>query len=243
MEISLSLAFLAGVVSFLSPCVLPIVPSYVSFISGVSFEDLTSAQNANKIRLITFANALLFVLGFSSIFIALGASTSLMGNVLFRYQDWMRIIGGIIVIIFGLFISGLLDFNFLMKEKKFMMQGKPSGYAGSFLVGMTFGAGWTPCIGPILGSILIVATSNASAVEGIRLLSVYSAGLAVPFLLSALLFNSFLSYSNKLLKYMKVIKFIGGLILVAFGLLLISDNLGTVSNWFPDFDLTLDSLQ
>jgi cytochrome c-type biogenesis protein len=243
MEISLSLAFLAGVVSFLSPCVLPLVPSYVSFISGMSFDDLTSTQNVKKIRLVTFVNAILFVLGFSAIFIALGASTSLFGNILFRYQDWMRIIGGIIVVIFGLFIAGLLDFNFLMKEKKFIMQGKPSGFAGSFVVGMTFGAGWTPCIGPILGSILIVATSNASAIDGMRLLAVYSAGLAVPFLLSALLFNSFLSYSKRIFKYMKIIKFIGGLILVAFGLLLISDNLGTVSNWFPDFGLTLDSLQ
>jgi cytochrome c-type biogenesis protein len=243
MEISLPLAFLAGVVSFLSPCVLPLVPSYVSFISGMSFEELTSVQNAKKIRLTTLANSVLFVLGFSVIFIALGASTSFFGNILFRYQDWMRIIGGVIVIIFGLFIAGLLDFNFLMKEKKFMMQGKPSGFAGSFLVGMTFGAGWTPCIGPILGSILIAATYQASAVEGMRLLSFYSAGLAVPFLLSALLFNSFLSYSKRIFKYMKIIKFIGGLILVAFGFLLISDNLGTVSNWFPDFGLTLDSLQ
>jgi cytochrome c-type biogenesis protein len=243
MEISLPLAFLAGVVSFLSPCVLPLVPSYMSFISGMSFEELTSVQNARKIRLTTLANSFLFVLGFSVIFIALGASTSFFGNILFRYQDWMRIIGGVIVVIFGLFIAGLLDFNFLMKEKKFMMQGKPSGFAGSFLVGMTFGAGWTPCIGPILGSILIAATYQASAVEGMRLLSVYSAGLAIPFLLSALLFNSFLSYSKRLFKYMKIIKFIGGLILVAFGFLLISDNLGTVSNWFPDFGLTLDSLQ
>jgi cytochrome c-type biogenesis protein len=243
MEISLSLAFLAGVVSFLSPCVLPLVPSYVSFISGMSFEDLTSSQNAKKIRLATLANSVFFVLGFSLIFIALGASTSLFGNVLFQYQDWLRIIGGIIVIIFGLFIAGLFDFNFLMKEKKFMLQGKPSGFVGSFLVGLTFGAGWTPCIGPILGSILIVATSKASAADGVQLLSVYSAGLAVPFLLSALLFNSFLSYSKKIFKYMKIIKFVGGLILVAFGLLLISDNLGTLSNWFPDFGLTLDSLQ
>ncbi|MEN8264670.1 MAG: cytochrome c biogenesis protein CcdA [Nitrospirota bacterium] len=238
-QINLPLAFLAGIVSFLSPCVLPLVPSYVSFISGVSFEDLTSNQNTKKIRLTTLGNSLLFVLGFSVIFIALGASTSYLGGILNKYQDWMRIIGGVMVVIFGLFIAGLLDFNFLMKEKKFMMQGKPSGFAGSFLVGMTFGAGWTPCIGPILGSILIVASSNGSTVNGVQMLSVYSAGLAIPFLLSALLFNSFLSYSKTLLKYMKFIKAAGGLILVSFGLLLISNKMGTIIGWFPDFGLTI----
>ncbi len=238
-QISLPLAFLAGIVSFLSPCVLPLVPSYVSFISGVSFEDLTSGQNTKKVRLTTLGNSLLFVLGFSVIFIALGASTSFLGGILNKYQDWMRIIGGVLVVFFGLFIAGLLDFNFLMKEKRFMMQGKPSGFAGSFLVGMTFGAGWTPCIGPILGSILIVAASNGSTVNGVQMLAVYSAGLAIPFLVSAQLFNSFLSYSKTLLKYMKFIKAAGGIILVSFGFLLISNKLGIIIGWFPDFGLTI----
>lgn len=238
-QISLPLAFLAGIVSFLSPCVLPLVPSYVSFISRVSFEDLTSNQNTKKIRLTTLGNSLLFVMGFSVIFIALGASTSYLGGILNKYQDWMRIIGGTLVVIFGLFIAGLLDFKFLMKEKRFMMQGKPAGLAGSFLVGMTFGAGWTPCIGPILGSILIVAASSGSTVNGVQMLSVYSAGLAIPFIISALLFNSFLSYSKTLLKYMKYIKAVGGLILVTFGLLLISNKMGTIIGWFPDFGLTI----
>lgn len=151
----------------------------------------------------------------------------------------MRIIGGVIVIIFGLFIAGLLDFNFLMKDRKFVTQGKPTGFAGSFLVGMTFGAGWTPCIGPILGSILIVASSQGSTVNGIQMLSVYSAGLAIPFLLSALLFNSFLNYSKNILRYMRVIKAAGGMILVIFGLLLISNKLGIVAGWFPDFGLSI----
>jgi cytochrome c-type biogenesis protein len=238
-EISLPLAFFAGVISFLSPCVLPLVPSYVSFISGMSFEELTSTQSSKRVRLITMANSVLFVLGFSAIFISLGASTSYFGSILFKYQDWMRIIGGVVVIIFGLFIAGLLDFNFLMKERKFKAQGKPSGFAGSFLVGMTFGAGWTPCIGPILGSILIVASSKGSPINGIQMLSVYSAGLAIPFLLSALLFNSFLSYSKTLLKYMKYIKVAGGMMLVVFGLILISNKLGTVAGWFPDFGITI----
>ncbi len=238
-QISLPLAFLAGIVSFLSPCVLPLVPSYVSFISGVSFEDLTSGQTTKKIRLTTMGNSLLFVMGFSVIFIALGASTSFLGGILNKYQDWMRIIGGVLVVFFGLFIAGLLNFNFLMKEKRFMMQGKPAGFAGSFLVGITFGVGWTPCIGPILGSILIVAASSGSTVNGVQMLSVYSAGLAIPFLVSALLFNSFLSYSKTLMKYMKFIKAAGGLILVTFGFLLITNKLGIIIGWFPDFGLTI----
>lgn len=238
-EISLPLAFLAGVISFLSPCVLPLVPSYVSFISGMSFEDLTSTRSSKRVRLITLANSVLFVLGFSAIFVSLGASTSYIGSILFKYQDWMRIIGGVVVIVFGLFIAGLLDFNFFMKERKLKAQGKPSGFAGSFLVGMTFGAGWTPCIGPILGSILIVASSKGSPANGIQMLSVYSAGLAIPFLLSALLFNTFLSYSKTLLKYMKYIKVAGGTILIVFGLILISNKLGTIAGWFPDFGITI----
>lgn len=242
-QVSLPLAFLAGIVSFLSPCVLPLVPSYISFISGMSFEELTTRQDSKKINIITLTNSLLFVLGFSVIFIFLGASTSHLGGVLFKYQDWMRIIGGIIVIMFGLFFTGLLDFSFLMKEKKFFLEGKPSGLAGTFLVGITFGAGWTPCIGPVLGSILIVASAQGSAIDGIQLLSVYSAGLAIPFLLSALLFNSFLNYSKTLLKYMKFIKIAGGVILIAFGFILITDNLGMLSLWFPDFGLTLNSFK
>jgi cytochrome c-type biogenesis protein len=205
----------------------------------MSFDDLTSARDSKRVRLVTMANSVLFVLGFSAIFILLGASTSYLGSILIKYQDWMRIIGGVIVIIFGLFIAGLLDFNFLMKDRKFVTQGKPTGFAGSFLVGMTFGAGWTPCIGPILGSILIVASSQGSTVNGIQMLSVYSAGLAIPFLLSALLFNSFLNYSKNILRYMRVIKAAGGMILVIFGLLLISNKLGIVAGWFPDFGLSI----
>ncbi|GMR03182.1 MAG: cytochrome c biogenesis protein CcdA [Thermodesulfovibrionia bacterium] len=237
--ISLPLVFLAGVVSFLSPCVLPLIPSYISYISGVTFEDLTSGQDSKKIKLITLVNSVLFVLGFSFVFIALGASTSFLGSILFQYQDWMRIIGGVIVIIFGLFIAGFLDIGFLMKEKKFMVQGKPSGFAGSFLIGVTFGAGWTPCIGPILGSILIAASSAGSVAGGMELLSVYSAGLAIPFLLSALLFNSFLNYFKILLKYMNLIKLIGGIIIIIFGFVLITNKLGILAGWFPNIGLTI----
>nr|MDA8086276.1 sulfite exporter TauE/SafE family protein [Nitrospiraceae bacterium] len=198
-DVSFPLAFAAGLLSFLSPCVLPLVPSYISFITGLSFENLTDLKNASSseragIRRLTLKNSAAFVLGFSSIFIGLGASSSAIGQWFFHYQKVIRIAGGILIIVFGLFISGILKLNFLMRERKFHLRGRPAGYVGAFLIGMTFAAGWTPCIGPILGSILLVATTRGSAVYGLKLLSVYSLGLAVPFFGAALAMNSFLSY-------------------------------------------------
>jgi cytochrome c-type biogenesis protein len=238
-DISFPLAFLAGAVSFLSACVLPLVPSYVSLITGMSFQDLTSAIDRRKVRILTLVNSLLFVLGFSAVFISLGASSSYIGNILFAYQDKMRIIGGILVIIFGLFISGIININFLMREKRIQLKGRPPGYVGSFFVGTAFAAGWTPCIGPILGTILMAASAKASTIYGIKLLSVYSAGLAIPFIVSALAFNSLISYSKKIVTYMKYIKIASGIILVVFGIILLTDQLGTITGWFPGLDIEL----
>ncbi|MEJ2684827.1 MAG: cytochrome c biogenesis protein CcdA [Candidatus Sulfobium sp.] len=233
-DVSFPLAFLAGVLSFLSPCVLPLVPSYVSFITGISFEDLREGTESKRIRFLTAMNSITFILGFSSVFIALGASSSAVGRFFFNYQEWIRIGGGILVIIFGLFISGVIRLDFLTRERKFHMSGKPAGYIGSFLVGMTFAAAWTPCIGPILGTILVYASSKGSAFYGIRLLAVYSLGLAVPFFLAALAFNSFLSYSAKIRRYMKVVMAVSGLLLIGFGVLLLTNNLRMLSALFPD---------
>lgn len=236
-DISFSLAFLAGVLSFLSPCVFPLVPSYISFITGLSFEDLTSSADRRRIRNLTITNSLAFIFGFSAVFISLGASSSVVGQMLFRYQDWIRIIGGILVIIFGLFIAGFLKLNFLMRDKKIHLSGRPAGYAGAFVIGMTFAAGWTPCIGPILGSILLYASSRGSAVYGIELLAVYSIGLAVPFFVSALAMNSFLSYSKKLQKYMRAIMIISGLLLIVFGIMLLTNRLRELTGLLPDFGI------
>ncbi len=235
-HVTFPLAFAAGLLSFLSPCVLPLVPSYVSFITGFSFESLTaqSSPDRARIRRLTITNSIAFILGFSTIFMALGASSSFLGKWLLHYQDTIRIAGGILTIIFGLFISGVIKLNFLMRERKMHLQGRPAGYLGAFLIGMTFAAGWTPCIGPILGSILFYSMAQGSTAYGLKLLSVYSVGLALPFLISALAINSFLLYSRKLLKYMRVIMFISGLILIAFGVLLLSNNVRMLSNLFPD---------
>ncbi len=236
-DISYPIAFIAGMASFLSPCVLPLVPSYVTFITGLSFEDLTSQEDRRRVRFLTLTNSLSFILGFSFVFILLGASSSLVGRLFFQYQDVIRIAGGILIIIFGLFISGILKLDFLMKERKLHLSGKPTGYIGSFFVGMAFAAGWTPCIGPILGSILVMASTKGSASYGLKLLSVYSLGLGIPFLLSALAINTFLSYSRRLLKYIRIIMFISGLILVAFGVLLLTNRVSDLTALMPDLGL------
>lgn len=237
-DVSFSLAFLAGVLSFLSPCVLPLVPSYVSFITGLSFEDLTSGINKRKVQYLTITNSLAFIFGFSAVFISLGASSSVIGRFLFDYQEWIRIIGGILVIVFGLFVAGFLKLDFLMKDRKLHLSGKPAGYIGTFVVGMTFAAGWTPCIGPILGTILVYASSKASATYGLKLLAVYSAGLALPFFLSSLAINSFLSYSKKVLRYMKAVMVISGLLLILFGIMLLTNRMRELSGFFPDLGIS-----
>jgi len=236
-DISFPLAFLAGIMSFLSPCVLPLLPSYVSFITGVSFEDLTTGTDRRKIRYLTITNSLTFILGFSSVFVALGASSSAVGKFMFEYQEWIRIGGGILIIVFGLFVAGFLKMDFLLRDKKAHLSGKPAGYVGTFLVGMTFAAGWTPCIGPILGTILLYASSQGSAFYGFKLLAVYSLGLALPFFISSLAINSFLSYSKKLMRYMRVIMIVSGLLLILFGILLLTNRVREFTGFLPDFGI------
>lgn len=238
-EVTYPLAFAAGVLSFLSPCVLPLVPSYVSFITGMSFEEMTKETDKARVRRLTIVNSVAFILGFSVVFIALGASTSYIGQLFRQYQDEIRVVGGVVVILFGLFIMGYFRLDFLMREKKFHLQGRPSGYLGVFVVGLVFAAGWTPCIGPILGGILLYATSQGSAALGLKLLSIYSLGLAIPFLLSALAINSFLSYSKTIQRYMKGIMFVSGLVLIAFGVLLLTDKVSQLATYFPDLGIDL----
>lgn len=231
------MAFLAGFLSFLSPCVLPLVPSYISFITGISFEDLTSAKDKKRIRFLTLSNSLLFISGFSLVFVSLGASSSFLGKIFFRYQDWIRIIGGVVVILFGLFISGIIKPIFLLKEKRFHLQGRPAGYVGSFIIGMTFAAAWTPCIGPILGTILLYAASEGSTLYGLKLLLIYSLGLALPFFLSSIATNTFLSYSKIFYRFMRIIMFLSGLLLIFFGIMLLSNKIREISRFFPDFGI------
>jgi cytochrome c-type biogenesis protein len=231
-------ALIAGLLSFLSPCVLPLMPSYISYITGVSFEDLQDTTDKKRIQMLTLTNSLFFILGFSLVFISLGASSSVIGRIFNNYQEWIRIIGGVVIIFFGLFVAGFFQINILQRDKRFHLSGKPTGYLGSVVVGTAFAAGWTPCIGPILGSILLYASAQGSTLYGVKLLSMYSLGLAIPFLFASLAFNSFLSYSKKVRKYMKVIMLASGLLLVAFGILLLTNKLTLLTSLFPSFTVS-----
>lgn len=226
-------AFLGGVLSFLSPCVLPLIPSYVSYITGISFEDFKTGNRA-WIRKITIINSSAFVAGFSTVFILLGISSSYIGSLFSYYYDQIRIIGGVIIILFGLYVMGVLKLNFLASDKRVHLQTKPRGYLGSFVVGLTFGAGWTPCIGPILGSILLIAGTSGSALYGFKLLLVYSLGLAVPFIATSLLINTFLSHFGAIQRYMRTIMVISGLLLIAFGIILLTDSVHLLLSVSPD---------
>jgi cytochrome c-type biogenesis protein len=226
-------AFLGGVLSFLSPCVLPLIPSYVSYITGISYEDFKHGDKA-LIRKLTIINSSVFVAGFSTVFVLLGVSSSVIGAFFAYYYDYIRIIGGIIIIFFGLYVMGLIKIPFLMAEHRVHLKSRPKGYLGSFLIGLTFGAGWTPCIGPILGSILLIASTSGSALQGFYLLLVYSAGLAIPFVTTAVLINSFLSHFSSIQKYMRIIMILSGLLLIGFGVILLTDNVHLLLSVAPD---------
>ncbi|MDO8281947.1 MAG: cytochrome c biogenesis protein CcdA [Thermodesulfovibrionia bacterium] len=232
-------AFLGGILSFLSPCVLPLIPSYVSYITGISFEDFKAGDKAHAkhIRLVTLINSSAFILGFSTVFVLLGVSSSFLGKYLAYYYDQIRIVGGTVIIFFGLYVMGVIKLNFLSAEHRVHLKHKPRGYLGSVIVGLTFGAGWTPCIGPILGSILLVAGTSGSVMYGFKLLVVYSLGLAIPFLATSLAMSYFISHFSAIQKYMRVIMILSGLLLISFGILLLSDRLYLLLGAVPDFGL------
>ncbi len=230
-DISVLIAFSAGFLSFISPCVLPLVPSYITYITGVSFKDLSEAGSGAKLRWLTALHSLLFIAGFSLVFILMGASASYLGQVLVQYQSWIMKAGGILIIVLGIHFTGLITIPFLQVEKHFELRQKPLGYLGSFLVGVVFAAGWTPCVGPILSTILLYASATQSFTTGILLLAFYSLGLGLPFFLSSLAINSFLSAFQKIKSYMRVITVISGVFMIAIGILLVTDLFTTLNNY------------
>jgi cytochrome c-type biogenesis protein len=230
---SFVIAFVAGLLSFLSPCVLPLIPSYVGFLTGLTLEELEVRRGT------ALVHALWFVAGFSLIFIALGATASALGAVLLHSQVWIGRIGGVVVILFGLYLLGVLRPAWLMRERKVQLARKPLGYAGSAFVGITFGAAWTPCIGPILGAILTLAAAQASVAHGSALLAAYSVGLAVPFLITALALDRFLVWFQRFRPYLVWVERIAGVLLILLGLLLVTDRFTLIASWLqgltPEF--------
>jgi len=230
-QISEMIAFSAGLLSFASPCVLPLVPSYITYITGVSFKKLTDAEAASKLRWATISHSLCFIVGFSLVFILMGASATYLGQLLVQYQYWIMKGGGVLIILLGIHFTGIIKIPFLQMEKRFEMRKKPLGYVGSFIVGVVFAAGWTPCIGPILSTILIYASTSKSVVTGILLLTCYSVGLGIPFFLSSLAFNSFLSAFDRIKRYMKVINIVSGLFLIGIGFLFLTDMFKEINSY------------
>ena len=213
------LAFGAGFISFLSPCVLPLIPGYISYISGESLGDIVEKQK--KVILKT----VLFSLGFSLVFISFGATASLIGNILLENSNTLRIIAGIIIIIFSLQLIGILNLNFLNQEKRFQTKNYSNNLFFPVLVGAAFGFGWTPCIGPVLGSILTLAAVESSIGKGILLLSFYSLGLAIPFILSGYGISKFLAFSKNFRKNIKIVSVTGGVVLLITGILILTNKL------------------
>lgn len=234
-EISVLIAFSAGLLSFVSPCVLPLVPSYLTYITGVSFKELTDVKATARMRWVTISHSLLFIVGFSTIFILMGASASYLGQLLLRYQYWIMKGGGILIILLGIQFTGVINLPFLQMEKRFELRKKPLGYVGSFLVGIVFAAGWTPCIGPILSTILIYASTSKSFTTGMLLLTIYSLGLGVPFFLASLAFNSFLSAFERIKRYMRVITLVSGLFLIGIGILYLTDTFQDINTYLNIF--------
>ena len=228
-SVGIAIAFSAGLLSFLSPCVLPLIPSYVTFITGLSFEDVT------KSRRTALVHSLLFILGFTLIFLALGAVATGFGRLLLANRFLLSRIGGSLVIVFGLYLIGVLNIGFLGKERRVHLHDKPLGYLGTVMVGIAFGAGWSPCIGPILGAILTYTASQADLTRGLTLLLAYSMGLAIPFLVAALAVERFLAVFAKMRSQMVWVQRIAGVLLIGVGLLMVTNYLSILSNWMSAF--------
>jgi cytochrome c-type biogenesis protein len=231
--VSLGVAFAAGVLSFLSPCVLPLIPSYIGFLTGMTTEELQVRRGT------ALLHALWFVGGFSLIFVALGASASALGVALLASQHWIARVGGVLVILFGLYLVGALRPAFLMRERRIHLAHKPLGYLGSSVAGVAFGAAWTPCIGPILGGILTLAATRASVGQGTALLGVYALGLAVPFLITAFALDRFLVWFQRFRPYIRWVERVAGVLLIVLGVLLVTDRFTLIAGWLqgltPEF--------
>jgi cytochrome c-type biogenesis protein len=232
--VALPIAFVAGLLSFLSPCVLPLVPSYVSFITGLSLDEL------GERRWTAFTHALFFIAGFTLIFVALGATATALGRFLQYNQVWLERAGGTLIILFGLYLLGAFNWGVLAREKRMHLQDKPVGYLGSTLVGLAFGAGWTPCIGPILGSILAYTSAQTTNLaQGMILLLTYSLGLAIPFLIAALAVERSIGWFKRYRRFMPATTRIAGGIMVVVGVLLLTGYFTIMANWLqqltPEF--------
>jgi cytochrome c-type biogenesis protein len=222
-DVNVFVAFAAGIFSFLSPCVLPVIPSYLSFVSGVSLEAMRGQQSAGVVRRRVVLNSVAFILGFSLVFVSLGVSASYLGSLFLNFRDYIRIAGGLFILLVGIYLMGLLKIPALERYLQFNLRNKPAGYLGSMFVGVTFAVAWTPCVGPILGAILAIAGTSADVGRGVTLLASYAAGLGLPFFLSACAIDSFFQFSQAFRRYLGALHMAAGILLAIVGVLLLAD--------------------
>ena len=229
LNVTFGAAVLAGVLSFLSPCVLPLVPPYLVYMSGVSLEDLTAESTGHRRRVML--SSLLFVLGFTTVFVLLGATASAFGQVLRQNLSLLSQIAGVLIIIMGLHFMGVFRIGFLMREARYQTEQSNASYVGAYAMGLAFAFGWTPCIGPVLAAILSVAGSTESVGRGMALLAFYSLGLGIPFMLAAFSIDSFLGFSRKFRRHMVVLERIMGVLLVLTGIMFLTGWMQNISYW------------
>jgi cytochrome c-type biogenesis protein len=238
-------AFIAGLLSFISPCVLPLIPGYVSFVSGVSLDEMAGGPSASGAGVAVLAptaarrrvllTALAFVLGFSFVFVSLGATATALGQFLLERLRVLGKIAGVLIVIFGLHTMGLLRIGWLYSERRVQVNAKPAGFIGAFLVGISFAFGWTPCIGPILTGILALAGAQETVGQGVQLLAIYSAGLGLPFLATALAMNQFFAAFAKIRRYYHIIEIVSGALLVIIGVLIFTDRFTIIARWLEPY--------
>lgn len=228
-SLGVAIAFSAGLLSFLSPCVLPLIPSYVTFVTGMSLEDVQRSRRTAVVH------SLLFILGFTLVFLALGATATVLGRVLLSQRMWIARIGGLLVILFGLYLLGVFNIGAFARERRWHITDKPLGYLGTVVVGVAFGAGWTPCIGPILGGILTYTATQDSLIRGISLLFAYSMGLALPFFLAAIAIERFLNLFQRFRGTMLWANRVAGVMLVLVGVLMMTNYLSVLSGFLQTY--------
>ncbi|MEM7425937.1 MAG: cytochrome c biogenesis protein CcdA [Pseudomonadota bacterium] len=232
LEVSYFAALTAGILSFLSPCVLPLVPPYLCFIAGTSLDQLAGEEDlAPGVGRQIFLAALAFVLGFSTVFILLGATASYLGQLVGQYLDLLSKIAGVVIILLGLHFLGLLKIGFLYKEARFEGPSKPLGLVGAYVVGLAFAFGWTPCVGPVLAAVLFYAAQETSVWKGVSLLGVYSLGIGVPFLLAALAGKPFLKFMRRFRRHLGLIEKTIGVLLVITGILFVTGSMNVIAYW------------
>ncbi len=231
-NVSVFTAFVAGLISFLSPCVLPLVPGYISIISGFSLDQLKDKNLQGSLTRSVVLNSLMFILGFSVTFISLGASATWLGQILLSRMQLLYRLAGLIIIVFGIHLLGIVKLNFLYQDKRFHNVEKPRGVLGAFVLGLAFAFGWTPCIGPILAGILTIASTKQTVGQGVLLLGIYSLGLGVPFLMTSLGLNKFLAFYGRFKRHFHTVEMVSGALVIVVGVLILTNNLSRLAGWF-----------